>query len=208
MKIVIINGSPKVHQSASRVLAEDLSKYLVNRAEIVNVEMHKETVSEENIENLSEADAWVFVYPLYVDGIPGHLLSCFTQLEKADIGNPDLHVYGIVNSGFYEGIQNKLSLEVLQNWSLKAGIVWGGGLGVGGGGSLLMLPKIEYGPKAPIYRTLESLSEAILQKGTQENYYVSVDLPRFVYKIGAQSSWRKKIKSNGRKTKDLGKIPE
>ena len=124
--------------------------------------------------------------------------------------NPQIHIYGIVNCGFYEGEQAELSLKLLQNWSLKAGFVWSGGVGIGGGGGLAMMPKMEpgHGPKAPIDKALETFSEIILSKAVHENYYVSVAFPRFLYRMGAQIGWRQMIKANGGKTKDLGKIPE
>ncbi len=73
-----------------------------------------------------------------------------------------------------------------------------------------MMPRLEpgYGPKAPIDKALADLSDIILKKKVQENNYVSVAFPRFLYKMGAQIGWRQMIKANGGKSKDLGKIPE
>ncbi len=210
MKIALINGSPKVNTSASRALLEDLNGYFGEKAEIVNYGFHSAAISEEIISELTEADAWVFSCPLYVDGVPGHLLSCLVQLEEAHIQNPQIRIYGIVNCGFYEGIQAELALKILQNWSLKAGFIWSGGIGIGGGGALAMMPKVEpgHGPKAPIDKALAELSDAILKKEVRENQYVSIGLPRFLYKTAAQLNWRKKIRANGGKAKDLGKVPE
>lgn len=149
----------------------------------------------------------MFAYPLYVDGIPGHLLSCLIQLEEAYLQKPEKHIYGIVNCGFYEGVQAEFALKILQNWCEKAGFVWGGGIGVGGGGGLAMMPQMEsgQGPKAPIDKALAVLADTILQHKTQENSYVSVAFPRFLYRMGAQMGWRRMIQENGGKAKDLGK---
>ncbi len=210
MRIALINGSPKVKSSASSALLDDLKGYFAENAEVVNFGFHSSAITKEVIEELTETDAWVFAYPLYVDGIPGHLLSCLIQLEEARIQNPQIHIYGIVNCGFYEGIQAELALKLLQNWSLKAGFIWGGGIGVGGGGGLAMMPKVEsgHGPKAPIEKALAELSDLILKKEVRENNYVSVAFPRFLYKMGAQMGWRQMIKANGGKIKDLGKTLE
>lgn len=209
MRIALIDGSPKVNNSASSVLLEDLKGYWSEDAEVVNLGFHSAAVSKEVIAELSRSDAWVFAFPLYIDGIPGHLLSCLIQLEEAQIQNRPIHIYGIVNCGFYEGIQTKLALKLLQNWSIKAGFIWSGGIGVGGGGGLAMMPKVEpgHGPKAPIDKALAAFSDIILQKKVQENSYVSVAFPRFLYKMSAQMGWRQMIKANGGKSKDLGKIP-
>ena len=71
----------------------------------------------------------------------------------------------MVNCGFYEGIQAELALKVLENWSAKAGLCWGGGIGVGGGGGLAMMAGAppEKGPMVSIHRTLEKMSGRILQ---------------------------------------------
>lgn len=209
MRIALINGSPKINNSASGILLEDLKGYLREKTEIVNFNFQADTISKDVISELAKTDAWVFAYPLYVDGIPGHLLSCLIQLEETCLKNPKIHIYGIVNCGFYEGIQARLALMLLQNWSVKTDFCWGGGVGVGGGGGLDMMTKLESGkgPKAPIDKALESFADTILKKEVQENNYVSVAFPRFLYKIGAQIGWRQMIKANGGKARDLGKTP-
>ena len=207
MRVALINGSPKGNNSASGALLEDLKRYLGENAEVVDFGFHSPAISKDVIEELAKTDTWVFAYPLYVDGMPGHLLSCLVQLEETRIKNPQIHIYGIVNCGFYEGIQAELALKILQNWCLKTGFVWSGGIGVGGGGGLAMMPKMEpgQGPKAPIEKAVAELSDIILKKQVRDNSYVSVAFPRFLYKMGAQLGWRQMIKANGGKAKDLGK---
>lgn len=207
MRISLINGSPKLKNSVSSILLEDLTGCLGENAEVVNFGFHSPAISKEVVGELAKAEAWVFSYPLYVDGIPGHLLSCLIQLEEIHIHNPQIHIYGIVNCGFYEGIQAGSALKILQNWCLKTGFIWSGGIGVGGGGGLAMMPKLEsgHGPRAPIEKALAELSDSILKKEVRENKYVSVAFPRFLYKMAAQLGWRQMIRENGGKVKDLRK---
>lgn len=209
MRIALINGSPKANNSASGALLEDLKCYFPKENEIIEFGFHTSTISDKVIEELNTAEAWIFAFPLYVDGIPGHLLSCLAKLEEARIQNPEICIYGIVNCGFYEGNQAELALKILQNWCIKVGYVWGSGVGVGGGGGLAMMPKLEpgQGPKAPIDKALEALASTILQRENKENSYVSVAFPRFMYKLGAQMGWRQMIKANGGKAKDLRNTP-
>ena len=204
MRIALINGSSKVNNSASGTLLSDIKGYLGERAEVVEVGFHSAVISREAIAELEKADVWVFAYPLYVDGIPGHLLSCLVQLEEAKL-QKRVSVYGIVNCGFYEGIQAEYALKLLQNWSIKADFAWHGGIGIGGGGGLAMMPQMKpgQGPKAPIDKALAELAESILKGEERENNYVSVALPRFFYKLGAQMGWRQMIKANGGNAKDL-----
>lgn len=207
MKIALINGSPKVINSSSGTLLEDLKYYCSGKAEIIEVGLHSATISEKVMEELNTAEAWVFAFPLYVDGIPAHLLSCLVQLEETRLRNQEVYIYGIANCGFYEGIQADAALKSLQNWCKKSGCIYGGGVGVGGGGGLAMMPKMEpgQGPKAPIDKALSVLADGILKKKKQENSYVSVAFPRFLYKLGAQMGWRQMIKANGGKKKDLNR---
>ncbi len=207
MRIALINGSPKINNSTSGTLLEDMKRYMNDKAEIIDIVFRSSAVSEEVISELEKSDIWVFSYPLYVDGIPGHLLSCLVQLEEAHIRKSQIQVYGIVNCGFYEGIQNEYSLKILQNWCLKTGFIWSGGIGVGGGGGLAMMPVLEpgYDPKAPIDKALAELSDAVLKKQVRENVYVNVALPRFLYKMGAEIGWRRMIKANVGKARDLKK---
>lgn len=215
MRIALVNGSPKVEKSASGILLEDLKYYLrlkrgEHEAELEEVGMHRMAIREEELAKLGDAKVWVLAFPLYVDGVPGHLLSCLAQLEEAWRGNCNIHIYGIVNCGFYEGIQAEPALEILENWCEKTGLTWGGGIGVGGGGALGQMPsgKGGKGPRGPVDLALESLADRILQRESQGNQYVSVAFPRFLYKMAAQMGWRQMIKGNGGKRKDLGARPE
>ena len=87
--------------------------------------MHNTVVSTEALKMLHDSDTWVIVCPLYVDGIPAHLLSCLVQLETCDWTDCPIRIHGIVNCGFYEGIQAEFALDILQNWSAKTGLTWG-----------------------------------------------------------------------------------
>lgn len=209
MKIVLINGSPKARNSTSEALLHSLKNSISSEADILEINFHTSSIPQGVTEQMSDADTWVFVYPLYVDGIPGHLLSCLVQLEEAHLSNPDIRIYGIVNCGLYEGIQTQYAIDVLRNWCAKCGFTWGAGIGVGGGGSSAQFsgPKRGKGPRAPIDHALDDLAKLILQRQSNENRYMNIGFPRFAYKLGAQVGWRIMIKANGGKSKDLGKKP-
>ncbi len=218
MKTALINGSPKVKFSASGTLLEDLKPYLGEKTDVMEFGFHTGAVTEEEAESLNQADAIVFSFPLYVDGVPGHLLSCLGDLEEASLKNinREIRIYGIVNCGFYEGIQAEPALQILENWCAKTGYVWGGGVGVGGGGALAQMPKTKsgHGPREPIEKALKSLADGICMQEAQENQqaqgnqYVSVAFPRFLYKLAAQTGWRQMVKANGGRARDLGKRPQ
>ncbi|HHV32443.1 MAG TPA: hypothetical protein GXX74_08605 [Clostridiales bacterium] len=206
MKIALINGSPKVKISASVVLLEEL-KSLRSSDCLVEYGFHTSFLPQAmNLEELAQQDAAVFAFPLYVDGIPSHLVSCLLQLEKYFIEHPsNLIIYAIVNCGFYEGIQNHHALEMMKNWCIKSGLKWGLGVGIGGGGMLLGLQSVPAGkgPRRNFSAAVIELSEHITAKTSAEDIYISPNIPRIAYKIGAEMGWRQQIKANGLSKKNL-----
>ena len=136
MKIAVINGSPKKSDSASATLLKDLKTCFPKEISFIDYDLRVSTISPEIIEEFNQFDALVFAFPLYVDGIPSHLLSCLCEIETYGIENKAIHVYAIANCGFYEGKQNRNALHIMQNWCEKVGLIWGQGIGVGGGGAL------------------------------------------------------------------------
>ncbi len=208
MRIALINGSPKVKGSASGSLLAMVKDLLGGKAEIEEISLHTAVLSEKEMDMLQKMDVWVFAFPLYVDGVPSHLLAQMVNMEKNQIGNGRASVYGIVNCGFYEGIQAEYALDIMKNWCIKAGLMWKSGIGVGGGGGLAYMPTGENGPAAPIYRDFALLVDEILQNKEHENRYVSIAFPRALYKMGAQTGWRQMIKKNGLKSRNLGDRPE
>lgn len=201
MKIALINGSPKPRESTSAMLLHDIGSYMKDQAELIEINFHHSKVSSEILEQLKTIDVMIVACPLYVDGLPGHLLSCLSQLEN-QIQDCSIYVYGIVNCGFYEGEQANIALDVLKNWCHKTHLSWAGGIGIGGGGGLSQMPS---GPKVPIDKELQLMAKNILQTQTNDNQYVSVVFPRFLYKMSAQFGWRRLIKANGGHSKDLSK---
>lgn len=128
-------------------------------------------------------------------------------MEDVGITNRDTRVYCVVNSGFYEGKQNAIAIEILENWCNKVGLVWGMGIGFGGGGGLAYMGScpLGKGPKASLGTAYKDLSKKIITKSSSENTYISIGFPRCFYKLGAEMGWRKMIKANGGTKKDLGR---
>ena len=248
MRIALVNGSPKVKDSASGILLQRLKPYLVGEGRekapektetsdrlaaeaskkeaadtetgeqvrqirVAEISLRGMTVSKETVKELYNADAWVVACPLYVDCLPAHLLSCLAELEQCGreyngkCAGREICVYGIVNCGFYEGVQAEPALHVMQNWCSKSGFVWGGGIGVGGGGALGMMTDVPdgKGPMTSIDRQLKAMAERVTERGIQDNCYTSVAFPRFMYRAAAQMGWRQGIRANGGKPKDLGR---
>lgn len=207
MKTAIINASPKIKNSNCALVLNDFKYYLGDKCELIECKLSFNTDYDEVFDTIKQADAWVFAFPLYVDNMPSHLLKFLEWLNdsKPDISNK--HVYAITNCGFYEGIQAKCAINIVHYWCDKTGNIYGGSVGVGGGEAFDALKSVPvgYGPKASIDKALNNLSNAVLNQTTTDDRFENLNYPRFLYKLGATGRWKKLIRKNGGKVKDLGR---
>ncbi len=132
MKTLFINCSPKKRFCASAYFLF-LQKLFVGGKK-VNEKLRTPADHDRILEQLRDAQAVVFGVPLYVDGVPSHVLRFMEKMETFCKEN-GLHpvVYCIANNGFIEGKQNEPLMRVFENFCVRAGLKWGGGVGVGGG---------------------------------------------------------------------------
>lgn len=132
MTTVFINASPKKKLGASEYLLK--VQRLFVRAKKIKEKLMTKADHSRILEKLKDADSVVFSLPLYVDGIPSHVLEFMEKMELfCKEHGISLKVYAISNGGFIEGKQNKGVLDVFKNFCLRSGNEWGGGIGVGGG---------------------------------------------------------------------------
>lgn len=216
MKIALINGSPKLSQSASSFILKDLGSLLTEH-ELIPVEIHKPVIKEETLGLVLSCEVLVFAFPLYVDGIPSHLLSVLEMIEaatKIERQNNDSmqesnikYVYTMVNCGFYESRQNNLAIELMMNFTKRAGFVFGQGIGIGAGGMIPMLSNVSlgHGPKRNFGIALCEIAENIKSKHSGDTIFPKMNFPKFFYTRAAHMGWRKLIKKNGLKRKDLNR---
>lgn len=132
MKTVFINCSPKRRFCASAYFL-GLQRLFVKGEKVTerlrNASDHKRILHE-----LSNADTVVFCLPLYVDSVPSHILSFLKEMELFCKANSiRLNLYSISNNGYIEGNQSEPILRVFQNFCMRSNLVWGGGIGIGGG---------------------------------------------------------------------------
>ena len=132
MKTVFVNCSPKKRFCASAWFLTLLR--LFTGGEKVNERLRTPAEHERVLEQLRDADAVVFGLPLYVDGIPSHVLP-FLEAAEQEARGGSLHcrVFCVANNGFIEGRQNEPLMRQMENFCARSGLAWGGGVGIGGG---------------------------------------------------------------------------
>ncbi len=206
-KVGLINGSPKNAESVSGYLLTDIKDF-IRDAEFHEYSMYKTKIDNETMEELLEQEVLIFSFPLYVDGIPSHLLRCLLQLEQClRETKADITVYAIVNCGFYEGRQTENALQLMRNWCVKAKVRWGQGLGIGAGAMIASIHTLPHGagPKKNITRALITLADSINASKNGENFYTAPNFPRFLYKLAGEYGWRRQLKKNGLRARDLSR---
>lgn len=132
MKIVLIDCSPKKKLSASGFIAGFTSLFVMGEKK--KEKLRTKADWSRVLDAVADADNVVFSMPLYVDGVPSHILPFLKEMElRCRENSPDMNVYVIANNGFIEGKQNEPLMQTMEHFCERSGIRWGGGLGIGGG---------------------------------------------------------------------------
>lgn len=132
MKTVFINCSPKKRFCASAWFIS--LQRLFTGGKMVTETLRTPADHGRILTELRDAQTVVFALPLYVDGVPSHVLRFMEEMEAYCRENGlRLRVYCIANNGFIEGKQNEPLMRCFENFCARAGLVWGGGVGIGGG---------------------------------------------------------------------------
>lgn len=206
MKIIIINGSPKTIKSNSEILGNYLFPLLkennIKKYYSIYFQLNDKTKNE-----IYNSDVLIFIFPLYVDGIPSNLLKLLIKFEKENVIRPKTKIYCIVNNGFYEGKQNFLALLHMKNWCKKVNAKWGQGIGIGSGELLPYLKKFKLGqgPLKNLEKILSRFSRNILTLNGDKNIYINPNWPKSLYFIQGSISWILKARKNNIKIRELFK---
>lgn len=133
MKALILNGSPKKKSSTSKFLGRMMGALLTG-FDVEYASLRRKSEYPKILQQLKDIDVLVIAAPLYVDGVPSHVLEFLRQAEEFCKQNDcNFFVYAISNNGFIEGAHNKSHLKMYECWCRRAGATWGGGVGIGGG---------------------------------------------------------------------------
>ena len=132
MKTLMINASPKKKMSVSAYFLSVLKFFTfggVTKEYLRNKGDHARLLGA-----LDGADNVVFCLPMYVDGVPSHVLAFMKEAEAyCREKGLKVNVYVISNGGFIEGNQNRVLMQIFENFCNRSGLNWCGGIGIGGG---------------------------------------------------------------------------
>jgi len=204
MKISIINGSPKAIKSNSEILGNYLSS-LLKENEIKEYYSISFRLNDENKNEIYNSDVLIFLFPLYVDGIPSNLLKLLVEFEKEKVIKSGTKIYCIANNGFYEGKQNRLAILQVKNWCEKVKADWGQGIGAGAGELLPYLKKspLGQGPLKNLGKVLDEFSANIITLKSDEDIYINPNWLKSLYFFQATISWILKGRKNNLRVREL-----
>lgn len=113
MNIVMINGSPKVNKNNSQYFLSELKQLIQNDNKVFTFKVDSTSKYPDALNAILNCDRLIIAFPLYVDGIPSHLLHFLEKCEKflKTQNKKPIPVYAIVNCGFNEGEHNHLAIQ-------------------------------------------------------------------------------------------------
>ncbi|OAA93984.1 hypothetical protein [Clostridium coskatii] len=216
-KVCFVNGSPRESGSTSAYFIGEIQKLIkdndIETQCIYTIKDLKSGKIAQSFEKIIKSDSVIFVFPLYVDSIPSNFLDFLWKLEnyikenKIDKNKlPDL--YGVINCGFVEGIQNKNAVNIIYNFSKKTGFNFKFAIGIGGGefikGTKDIIP-IESEIKRDIYLALCKFKDSIEsgREDDEKGVFVSPKVPRSQFILNGNNGWVKMVKENNMTKEDL-----
>lgn len=206
--ITFLNCSYKVKDTNTEYFLNMLEKEMCLQSyelcKYVNLRDVLKNVSQGTLDvfanTLKESGALVIGAPLYVDGLPAQAVKLLELLYDEYKGEfLGLPVYVVSNLGFYEADQIQHLMAIVENWCMKMGMHYGGGVAVGAGPMVRALDQIPLRNLVlgNVNKGFRRLAEAILNRKKTKNYYTKISIPRAVYLKAAHMNFDNTVKENG-----------
>ncbi len=213
-RVVIISGSPKPPDTAaSDFLAARAAQAMREggvQADVLNVRRTlNQKTEEEAFAAMAEADAMIFIFPLYVFCLPGLLMRFLQDYKAYADAHPqarwDVRVYAVVNCGFPEPEINEQAVEVIGRFAAAVGARFGFGVMIGSGGMMT----VNVAPAQKMVRQFSDIMRRIAAEvaagaaAPAETLCLRIGFPRRLYFMMGNRGWRQQIRRNGKRVKDL-----
>lgn len=206
--VCFINGSPKIGDSMSHFIIENMEK-MIGDAESIEIkctDVLKEKDNQETFSKVIKADDVVFAFPLYIDSIPSSMLEVLYKLndyidEMKTKGNKMPRCYAVVNEGFYGGTQNVNAIDNIMHFCKSAGFNFRFGVGIGAGEYLRSTKKIPLNNKsrAKVYYAIKEITDDIINDGVSihKNIFADPEMTKRLFVMAGDMTWIKWAKKNG-----------
>ena len=195
INVCFINGSPKaVNKSNSDIFIQKLTNYFNDDININKYYASKIIIDTSSLNDIIKNDKIVLVSPLYADTVPSGMLEFLSVFEKYlhdNMPDKNIEVYGIINCGFFEGVQCRHALNMFRFFCRKSHLKWRFGIGIGGGEYLKNIPETSSN-SVSMYSALKSLGTDINNSdfSKNENIYLNPDkMTASIYRLSVNFSW-------------------
>ncbi|WP_455715519.1 hypothetical protein [Anaerosporobacter sp.] len=186
-KVMIVNGSPRAVKSNSKGYADIFLKNCKLETEYFNI---TKTNHNELCAKMEEFSDVLFVFPLYVDGIPTTLLNFLKTLEVNTQKNKPV-VSVLINCGFIEYNQNDVAIEMMKLFCKQNNFTFGSVLRIGSGEAILNTPF-----KILVTKKIKRLSSSIYKR-KYESLQTTMLLSKKVFIKASTNYWINYGKKNG-----------
>ncbi|AUM96024.1 TPA: flavodoxin [Clostridium botulinum] len=211
--LCIINGSPRKENGTSNYLINELVQLLNNNIKTKEYYISELMEDKNSLQDVISFNKIIFVSPLYADCLPSTMLDFMIYFEDfiKYKKNLNMDVYCLINCGFLEGTQNILAIDILKNYCKRIGLNWRFGVGIGGGEFMASSKNMPLNckMKMPVYNAFLDLKKDIENSSSNptcsEAILVNAKIPKFIFKLAGNMSWRATAKKNNLKPKDLYK---
>ncbi|WP_434305751.1 flavodoxin [Clostridium botulinum] len=211
--LCIINGSPRKEKGTSSYLINELVQLLNNNIKTKEYYISELMEDKNSLQDVISFNKIIFVSPLYADCLPSTMLDFMIYFEDfiKDKKNLNMDMYCLINCGFLEGTQNILAIDILKNYRKRIGLNWRFGVGIGGGEFMASSKNMTLNckMKMPVYNAFLDLKKDIENSSSNptcsEAILVNAKMPKFIFKLAGNMSWKTMAKKNNLKPKDLYK---
>jgi len=203
MSLMVFNGSPRGKKSNSAVITSWFSK---NLEDPTIVYLNKIKHFDDYIDASKAYDKLLFVFPLYVDGMPGQVKAFFEKMYEHKDAFESKHVTFIIHSGFSESIHSKNLKKYLIRFSSLMNVNNHGVIIIPGSEGFRIMPENMTKKKAALTASLGSMfmsaspyNQSMVQKleGIEKLNWLQTQLFKVACKLGLLNFyWNKELKKN------------
>lgn len=211
--VVIVNASPKIGEATvSGALAGMAKDNFTDDVNVSMIDVRKSFSGRQNEKSfgiMCEADALIFIFPLYIFCLPGMLMRFLQDYcryrEQRQESPRSPKVYAAVNCGFPESNINEEAVRVIKSFCKHTGARFRFGILIGGGGMLLGAKDAPFMKKtmAKINEGFSAAAADIASDTPHDNFYIEMNCPRRLYLFFGNMGWKQLAKKNGLKKKGL-----
>jgi len=204
MKLALINASPRGKKSNSRKLIKWFSRDLPQDVETTMVFANRVAEQEHAIEDIAACDAYLVVFPLYTDALPGIAKAFFERMMAQKTRFTGKPVLFIIHSGFPEAAQSRMVERYARHFAKLMQMTVSGVVIIGGTESMQAAPEEAFGKRA---NALAALGQAFVSGKTLTEAECTMPghrehLPRFVMRTINVAAplmdiyWNQQLKKN------------